>query len=66
MTDAELVQDIAAQRALMIAVATGGPRIKEANSEYTQRRATIATQLAARGYEIPIRMETSGVGTQVE
>jgi len=53
MTDAELVQDVEAQRAVMIAVATGGPRIQDVNWEYTRRRATIATELAARGLRDP-------------
>jgi hypothetical protein len=38
MTDAELIEAIEAQHALMIAVATGGPRIQEVNGQYVQRR----------------------------
>jgi hypothetical protein len=50
---AELVQELEAQRALMIAVATGGPRIQAVNTEYTQRRSVIAKELAARGLREP-------------
>jgi hypothetical protein len=42
----ELLDDIEAQRSLMIAVATGGPRIQQANPEYEERRNRIATKLA--------------------
>jgi hypothetical protein len=53
MTDAELINAIEAQRALMIAVATGGPRIQEVNVEYTHRRAEIGDELQRRGLEDP-------------
>lgn len=53
MTDAELIAEIEAQRALMIAVATGGPRIQEVNGQYVQRRAEIADELQRRGFEDP-------------
>ncbi len=42
MTGAELIEAIEAQRSLMIAVATGAPRIQEVNSEYVQRSAEMA------------------------
>jgi len=35
MTDDELIIEVEAQRSLMIAVATGGPRIEEVNKQYT-------------------------------
>lgn len=53
MTDAELINAIEAQRALMVAVATGGPRIQEVNGQYIQRRAEIADELQRRGLEDP-------------
>ncbi len=42
----ELLDEIEAQRSLMIAVATGGPRIQQVNLEYQERRQRIATTLA--------------------
>lgn len=53
MTDNELVTEIEAQRSLMVAVATGGPRIQEVNPQYTARRARIAAELRRRGLEDP-------------
>jgi hypothetical protein len=41
MTDEEFIHEIEAQRSLMIAVATGGPRIQSVNNEYTERRQRI-------------------------
>jgi len=40
-----LVQEVDLQKDLMIAVATGGPRINEKNDEYKQRRLRIKTYL---------------------
>jgi len=45
MTDEELIQDIEAQRSLMIAVATGGPRIQSVNTEYRERQDRIRNAL---------------------
>lgn len=53
MTDDELTAEIEAQRSLMVAVATGGPRIEEVNPEYIQRRDCISTELRRRGLEDP-------------
>ncbi|MDP3062258.1 MAG: hypothetical protein Q8O40_03435 [Chloroflexota bacterium] len=53
MTDEELVQEIEAQRNLMIAVATGGPRIDDANGEYKPRRERIHAVLQSRGLGDP-------------
>ena len=53
MTDDELIAEIEAQRSLMIAVATGGPRIQEVNSQYIQRRQRIAEELQQRGLDDP-------------
>ena len=53
MTDAELLEEIEAQKALMIAVATGGPRIDSVNGDYVQRRQQIAAELAQRRIEDP-------------
>lgn len=53
MTDDELIAEIEAQRSLMVAVATGGPRIQEVNQEYTERRGRIATELRRRNVTDP-------------
>lgn len=53
MTDTELIQEIETQRSLMIAVATGGPRIESVNAEYVERRETIARELTAIGLKDP-------------
>jgi len=53
MTDDELVTEIEAQRSLMVAVATGGPRIQEVNAQYIARRDRIATELRRRTLEDP-------------
>lgn len=42
MTDDQLVTEIEAQRSLMVAVATGGPKIQEVNDQYRERRDRIA------------------------
>jgi hypothetical protein len=49
----ELIAEIEAQRALMISVSTGGPRIQSVNLEYKQRRAQIETMLRERGIADP-------------
>ncbi|MEK7408677.1 MAG: hypothetical protein AAB225_26725 [Acidobacteriota bacterium] len=53
MTDEELIAEIEAQRSLMIAVATGGPRIQQVNGQYVERRERIATELRRRGIADP-------------
>ena len=53
LTDDELIAEIEAQRSLMIAVATGGPRIQQVNDQYIQRRERIATELRRRGLPDP-------------
>jgi hypothetical protein len=53
MTDEEIIAEIEAQRSLMIAVATGGPRIQESNDEYVARRDRIAAELRPRGIADP-------------
>jgi hypothetical protein len=45
MQTADLILQIEAQRDLMMAVATGGPRIQEVNTEYQQRRVFIRSRL---------------------
>lgn len=45
----ELERLIEAQKSLMIAVATGGPRIQQRNTEYCERRLTIARALQEAG-----------------
>lgn len=53
MIDDDLITEIEAQRNLMIAVATGGPKIDEVNKQYTDRRKLIAAELRGRGIEDP-------------
>lgn len=54
MTDAELLQALDQLRNTLIAVATGGPRIQDANDEYQRTYASVAAGLARRGLENPI------------
>ncbi len=44
-THQDLIKEIEAQRSLMMAVATGGPRIQAVNDEYYQRRTRIGEML---------------------
>jgi hypothetical protein len=53
VTDDERVTEIEAQRSLMVAVATGGPRIQEVNQQYIDRRDRIAAELRRSGLEDP-------------
>jgi len=53
MTDDELLKDIEAQRSLMVAVATGGPKIQEVNHEYIKRRDRIQQELRRRHLKDP-------------
>jgi hypothetical protein len=62
MTDAELINAIEAQRALMIAVATGGPRIQEVNVEYTHRRIEIDEEFNVAVWKIRTLMVIRGLG----
>ena len=54
MTDEELIRELEAQKGLMIAVATGGPRIDSVNTEYTERRGRIRADLTRRGIQDPV------------
>jgi len=47
-TDEELIAEVENQRNLVIAVATGGPRIDTVNPQYIERRARIAAELRRR------------------
>jgi hypothetical protein len=49
----ELISEIEAQRALMISVSTGGPKIQSVNRQYQERRAKIETMLNSRGVVEP-------------
>jgi hypothetical protein len=49
----ELIQKIEAQKGLMIAVATGGPKIKDVNAQYQHRRFEILTKLQDVGIDDP-------------
>jgi hypothetical protein len=53
MTDEELLRELDAERSLMIAVATGGPRIQAVSADYQQRRERLSAALAARGLSDP-------------
>ena len=48
-----LIQEIEAQKALMIAVSTGGPRIQQVNEEYKERRIEIQSRLLELGIKDP-------------
>lgn len=48
-----LLQEIELQKSLMIAVATGGPRIQDVNHEYVQRRLKIKEQIENIGMNDP-------------
>lgn len=48
-----LLRDIEEQKALMVAVSTGGPRIQEKNLEYVERRLRIKQALYELGIEDP-------------
>ncbi len=48
-----LMRDLEEQKAVMVAVATGGPRIQEKNHEYTERRFRIRQALTELGIEDP-------------
>jgi len=52
-THEDLISEIEAQRNLMIAVATGGPRIQTVNAQYQQRRENIASMLESLGIPDP-------------
>ena len=49
MTDEKLIEEIEAQRDLMISVSTGGGRIQEVNDEYKARRQRIQDGLQTLG-----------------
>ncbi|MBE7559320.1 hypothetical protein HS125_10360 [bacterium] len=53
MDNVDLIREIEAQRNMMVAVATGGPRIDTVNQEYVKRRILIREELARRGIEDP-------------
>ena len=54
MTDSELLQALEQLRNTMIAVATGGPRIADANDEFERNYAVVAAALGRRGIENPL------------
>lgn len=53
MTDDELIKEIEAQRSLMAAVATGGPKIQDVNNQYAERRQRIDQELRKRNLQDP-------------
>jgi hypothetical protein len=53
VTEEELIEEIEAQRDLMISVSTGGNRIQEVNDEYKARRQRIQEGLKALGIKDP-------------
>src|SRR5689334_14493469 len=54
MTDAELIQRLQYLRNTMIAVATGGPRIEDANLEFRRTYESVSAALAERAIENPL------------
>lgn len=53
MSNQELIALIEAQRALLIAVATGGPQIDDVNQDYRARRDLISGELRGMGVDDP-------------
>lgn len=53
MTDHECLQELEREKAMMITVATGGPRIDNVNQEYRERRHAIRSFLLAAGIPDP-------------
>jgi hypothetical protein len=54
MNDAELLAALDRIKGIMIAVATGGPRIKEVQAEFTQLYNDVATELTSRRLPNPL------------
>ena len=54
MTDNELIEGLEQLQSRLIAVATGGPRIKDVNEDYQQLYATVAGDLVRRRIDNPI------------
>lgn len=54
MTDAELLGLLDKMRGVMVAVATGGPRIGEVNDEFQRNYRAAADALTERGIENPL------------
>ena len=53
MTEDELIREIEAEKDLMIAVATGGPRINDVNEEYKAHLTRVQAALEERGLRDP-------------
>ena len=53
MTDDELVGVLEKQRAVMVAVATGGPRVDDVNFEYKRTYSLAAAELDKRDIRNP-------------
>jgi hypothetical protein len=53
----ELLQSLRDQKALLISVATGGPRIDSVNAEYKERRRYIRAELAKVGLSDPVSFD---------
>lgn len=51
--NADIIRELEGLKNLMVAVATGGPRIEHVDGEYRRRRQTIAQELAKRGLADP-------------
>lgn len=49
----DLIQEVESQKALMIAVSTGGPRIQEKDQEYRERRLRIKSSLLRKQIDDP-------------
>ena len=54
MTDAELIEGLEEMRNLMIAVATGGPRINDVDDRYQRLFATVSADFKSRRLKNPI------------
>ena len=54
MTTTELVKELDRLKAIMISVATGGPRIQDVQGEFASSFDAISLELASRGIENPL------------
>jgi hypothetical protein len=63
MTDQELLQKLDRLKAVMIAVATGGPRIGDVEAEFTRDYDAFDAELARRNFENPLPYRIYGNGT---
>ena len=62
LTPDELATVVCQMSDLLVAVATGGPRINEVNGEYCQLRDLLSNELSTRGLAIKFLLQIFGSG----